>query len=319
MKSNINIYSNIHSRGKSIPYLYLLSDAKGRHVARDLATYIGALERAGAGIERVKWDDMVPYEDKRCPDAKSGEMTHGLVRKDDTLVWEGRCEYSECPRFATCSETYKFQREDEDKDAAHDAAYDAESELTEYEWLGDISNVFDLQTDETAPEGIPSEVVIPDLQSFAGSDLYKKIHEPQVIIEADIDSKILVSAAPGSGKTYTVIRRIEHIARQRLVDDFSNVLVLVYTNAAKNEIMKRLEQGIVSGSLPASAASIDIRTFDSLATDYLAASEARFSHLGYNERIRLFNETDKAEDFSIFEYVIIDELQDLVTPVYNFY
>jgi hypothetical protein len=139
-----------------------------------------------------------------------------------------------------------------------------------------------------------------------------KIDNPICIIESAIESRILVNAAPGSGKTYTVIRRLEHIIRNQMVDDFSNVLVLVYTNAAKNEILSRLESGIPDNSLPYYMRNIDVCTFDSLATSYLAAIGARFDHLDYNGRIRLFNYKFMEDNFSNFEYVIVDELQDLV-------
>jgi hypothetical protein len=171
---------------------------------------------------------------------------------------------------------------------------------------------FQCAEERTMPEFVPAEAIIDDIKTFAAPDEYETLGNPSRIIEAGIDSKILVNAAPGSGKTYTVVRRLEHIIRNKMVDDFSNVLVLVYTNAAKNEILNRLESGILDGSLSYYARNIDVCTFDSLATSYLAAVEVPFGHLDYNGRIRLFNGKFTNENFSNFKYVIVDELQDLV-------
>src|SRR5690606_17749119 len=65
---------------------------------------------------------------------------------------------------------------------------------------------------------------------------YVEISDPNLITTADINSKILVNAAPGSGKTYTAIKRLEYIIKNQKVENYSEILVLVYTNAAKNEI-----------------------------------------------------------------------------------
>ncbi|MDR1580489.1 MAG: UvrD-helicase domain-containing protein [Synergistaceae bacterium] len=180
------------------------------------------------------------------------------------------------------------------------------------ESIEELFQICNADEERPLPEFVPAEVIIADVKAFAARDEYETLDDPSRIIESDIRSKILVNAAPGSGKTYTVIRRLEYIISNRMVNDFSGVLVLVYTNAAKNEIQSRLESGILDGSLPYSARNIDICTFDSLATSYLAAVGVPFGHLDYNGRIRLFNVKFANDDFSNFEYVIVDELQDLV-------
>jgi superfamily I DNA/RNA helicase len=157
-----------------------------------------------------------------------------------------------------------------------------------------------------------AEALTDDVKTFAAQDQYETLDDPSRIIESDIAAKILVNAAPGSGKTHTVIRRLEYIIRNQMAGDFSGVLVLTYTNAAKNEIQSRLKLGVPDGSLPNHAGNMDVCTFDSLATSYLAAIGVPFGHLDYDERIRLFNDKFADDNFSNFEYVIVDELQDLV-------
>jgi hypothetical protein len=309
MKTNITVASNIFNRAdrdvRRDPNF--MANVIGRPALQKLKNQYGGSFR---GIGLSTWQEKMYNEDKGCYLARNGEKTHGLVRKDGNIVWEGRCEYSQCEQFATCSETAHFHRE---KVAIQEITDRDVSPLT-YKWLGDIEELFQEQEIGELPleEVAPPDVIIADVKAFVAQDDYEKINNPIRIIEDDIESKILVNAAPGSGKTYTVIRRLEHIIRNRLLDDFSSVLVLVYTNAAKSEILARLESGVIDGTLPYSARSIDICTFDSLATSYLAAIEAPFAHLDYNGRIMLFNEKFLAENFSNFRYVIVDELQDLV-------
>lgn len=309
MKTNITVASNIFNR----------ADNDIRRDPNFVAQVIGrpALQRLknqyGGSFDGVRlstWQEKMLSEDNGCSLARNGEKTHGLVRKDGHLVWQGRCEYSACDRFENCPETAHYNR------AIISIQETCEHEIAPltYEWLGNIEELFqDEAINEQPPEEeAPPEVVIADVKSFVAQEEFEKIDNPTMIVESEINSKILVNAAPGSGKTYTVIRRLEHIIRYHLVNDFSNVLVLVYTNAAKNEILTRLETGIMDGTLPYSARSIDVCTFDSLATSYLATIEAQFVHLDYNGRIKLFNDRFLKDNFSNFEYVIIDELQDLV-------
>lgn len=309
MKTNITVASNIYKRADSDIRRdpAFVAQVMGRPALQKLKNYYSS---SFGGVQLSNWQEKMYREDNGCSLARNGEQTHGLVRKNKQLVWEGRCEYSLCPHFNQCSETARFTRS---VTGCSEIIERQVAPLT-YEWLGNIEDLFAAEvTQEQPPEEVsPPEVVIKDVKAFAAQDVYEKIHNPIRIIEDSIYSKVLVNAAPGSGKTHTVIRRLEYIIRNRLVDDFSSVLVLAYTNAAKNEITARLEAGILDNTLPYSARSIDICTFDSLATSYLAAVEAQFAHLDYNGRIEMFNERFLAENFSNFEYVIVDELQDLV-------
>jgi hypothetical protein len=313
MKSNITIASNIYNRVHDDPRRDPNFALKivGRPALQKIKNYYSG----SMGVQLSQLQERMHREDKGCSLAKSGEMTHGVVRKNTILDWEGRCEYAECPTFSTCKAAVIYERAVSIQIELDDRDFQP---LT-YEWLGNIVDIFHEPEEELLPEDeehvedeAPAEVLIEDVRTFASGDEYVQIDNPKRIIESAIESKILVNAAPGSGKTYTVIRRLEHIIRNHLVNDFSSILVLVYTNAAKNEILNRIEEGISNNSLPYTARNVDICTFDSLATSYLITIEAQYSHLDYNGRIALFNEKFKREDFSNFEYVIVDELQDLV-------
>ncbi|MCL1995505.1 MAG: UvrD-helicase domain-containing protein [Defluviitaleaceae bacterium] len=226
----------------------------------------------------------------RCKSAHNGEITHGLIRKDNgEYAIEGRCEYFECSDFLICKETAKYSRDT----PQIQENIQPQSAPLKYKWLGDIENIFDkkgLEGDDAS-----AEPYISDEASFATVEAYikeyirelvkdyVKIDSPQKITEGDIENQVLVNAAPGGGKTHTVISRIEHIIRNKLVNDFANILVITYTNATKNNILEGLEDCGVNGSVPHIEKNVNVYTIDSLASAKV--------------------------DFSNLEYIIVDELQ----------
>ena len=311
MKSNITIASNIYVRAnddiqRDIEYVHQIT---GRNMI--IEVYNKYCSSTLSSLHLTHWQMRIKEAGCSCSYVRDGQASHGLVRTSNGIDYEGRCEYSLCPA-PNCVERVKFIR----AIATPIETVKESGPLLSYEWLG-IENVEEVFTEkETAVEepveNIPEESIIEDFIEFVNPEEFTKISEPSSIIEAPINSRILVNAAPGSGKTYTAIKRLEHIISNKLVNDLSSILVLVYTNAAKAEIINRLETGVFSGTLPYLARNIDICTLDSLATSYLSTIETQFAHLDYNGRIHLFNEKFDKDDFSNFEYVIVDELQDLV-------
>jgi len=185
----------------------------------------------------------------------------------------------------------------------------------QYEWLGMAVNVEQI-FDELVPETeLEDESVCEEFTSTFVSDNweYKIITEPSAIINADIDSHILVNAGPGTGKTYSVIEKLAHIIRTDAVE-LSQILVLCYTNAAKDVILQRL----TDKGMGEEAQQLVICTLDSLAWQNLVAkleNETQIKvlmNLGYNECIKKFNNSFDADEWSDFQYIIIDEIQDLV-------
>lgn len=311
MKSNITIASNIYVRVKDdiqhdIEYVHQIT---GRNMI--IEVYNRYCSFTLSSLHLTHWQIRIKEAGCSCSYARDGQASHGLVRTNNRIDYEGRCEYSLCPD-PNCAGRAKFTR----VIAAPIETIEERSPVLSYEWL-EIENIEEVFTekeivDEEPVETVPEESIIEDFKEFVRPEEFTKIAEPSAIIEAPINNRILVNAAPGSGKTYMVIKRIEHIISNELVNDFSSVLVLAYTNAAKNEILNRLKIGMSNGTLPYLARNIDICTLDSLATSYLSTIEAQFAHLDYNGRIHLFNEKFDKEDFSNFKYVIVDELQDLV-------
>jgi hypothetical protein len=329
LKSNITISSNVFNRvaGRFTDDPKYVATVNETNALQRIKPMIGGIS---SSVRLSAWQDDVIKNDRSCfynRKANRVDSTHGLIQTEDGFAWSCRCEHTTCTEYENCMASPHSRRITRIIKIADDISdEDNAPTLTfYYEHLGDITDIFKppnfLETDDIYYEDIEDDENSDSFESAQENSIvgeYIKIDNPDIIITADIDSHILVNAGPGTGKTYTIIKRLEHIAKTQAVDDFRSVLVLCYTNAAKNEIRKRLETGISTGVLPPEARQFDIRTFDSLATAYLANIEdAVLSSLDYNKRIARFNQRFNAETFSLFEYVIIDELQDLVNERSN--
>jgi len=131
------------------------------------------------------------------------------------------------------------------------------------------------------------------------------------IIHADTDTRILVNAAPGTGKTHIVIKRLQKLIQGSNIEQ--TILVLCFSKNAVHVIQERLraEIGNTIDGLIADEQLI-IRTFDSFAT-YMLADELP-KGLDYDSRIEQFIQSaakhpDILDDV---EYMIVDEVQDTV-------
>ena len=239
-----------------------------------------------------------------CPKRRGKQRTHGLVRNGNHIVWECRCEHEDCNQFSICMPNGPIIRIRQTAPVVEDQA-----EIKEYKWLGSIDRIFELpvviEEEQDIEEPIPEEYAeAPDVEP----NEFIPIYEQDAVIYADLDSRILVNAGPGTGKTHTVIERLAYIIETGEVE-LGQVLVLCYTNAARDVILQRLTEKGMS----AEARQLVICTFDSLAWNYLSEkTDDDLFTLGYNGCIERFNRDFDAEDWTKFEYVIIDELQDLV-------
>ena len=141
--------------------------------------------------------------------------------------------------------------------------------------------------------------------------------EQQGVACADASEKILVTAGPGTGKTHTLLARLEHLSHQGYAMA-SEVLVLSFSRAAVRVIRERVRQG--SEENP-DIAFVSAATFDSFATRVLSrvAPDGAWMNLVYDERIEaaiaLLESPRGAEAREIignYAHILIDELQDLV-------
>ena len=315
IKSNITIKSNVYNRVSNevendIEFVKNVSGHKALAIL-DKLLYGFSIK---AKLNDVQMEEL--RESNSCCLAKNGEITHGKALINGQVKWVCRCEYRECKNYDSCksqnanvSRRLEMREDEVDNNSNNDL---------KYEYLGldgnmEVIKLFEEQTDTAQEESSTADkqldesnnrIVLNDIQ-------FKQIIAPDEIIQSDITSNILVNAGPGTGKTYTVINRIIYILKNQIATP-DYILVLCYTRAARDVILDRIEHEIENGMLSFDAKRINICTFDSFATMYLSAREEEFQGLDYNERIQLFNNTINKEMFEDFEYLIIDEIQDLV-------
>lgn len=128
------------------------------------------------------------------------------------------------------------------------------------------------------------------------------------VVEATADSRLLVIAGAGQGKTEVVVSRINSLVQEEGLTASEEILVLSFSRAAVSAVRSRLNVRDV--------ALADVRTFDSFASVLLIG--AGIEPVGkFDDRIRratqLLKESDEAPDeVKSLLHVIIDEVQDLV-------
>ena len=146
------------------------------------------------------------------------------------------------------------------------------------------------------------------------------------IIKAPYRKNFFVDAGPGTGKTYTLIQKLNYMVTQEGVEA-DGILVLCFTNAAVDEIRFRLKQFVAKGA-DRSLVLVDVRTFHSFAWWLISEANSEFVDAGWSpvnmaglsferslvkakEIIELFGKDVVAE----WEYFIVDEIQDLTNTL----
>lgn len=99
----------------------------------------------------------------------------------------------------------------------------------------------------------------PDLNVF---EYFTECNQDRIIGASEKES-FFVDAGPGTGKTYTLIQKINHLVTEKHVDA-DGILVLCFTNAAVDEVKERLKAFVRNGA-DRSLNNVDVRTFHSFA------------------------------------------------------
>ncbi|KGA14426.1 hypothetical protein GM51_17270 [freshwater metagenome] len=136
--------------------------------------------------------------------------------------------------------------------------------------------------------------------------------EQQMVVNAPIDSNLLVQAGPGRGKTHVLVSRIAN-----LVDTIQclpgELLVLSFSRAARDELKRRI--GLLDEQSNASA--VTIRTIDSFASLILKQASGETTGT-YDERIvraiRDLDDDPEACGVIQYKHVLVDEAQDIIGP-----
>ncbi|TCA17367.1 ATP-dependent helicase [Rhizobium leguminosarum bv. viciae] len=137
-------------------------------------------------------------------------------------------------------------------------------------------------------------------------------HEQALVVKSDPAARLIVEAAPGSGKTFVAIARIAELIDRGVAP--TRIWLLSFTRVAVEEMRVRASQAIYSAS------SINVATFDSFASQVVRGfgSTGGAVRRSYEETIaeasRLIADPDSAvKDFlASIEHVVIDEAQDVV-------
>ena len=147
--------------------------------------------------------------------------------------------------------------------------------------------------------------------------------EQKDIIESPASQYTFVNAGPGTGKTYTLLKRIIYMIENEGVEP-EEILVLCFTNAAVNEIKARIkkyseEQG------DRTFINVDVRTFHSFSWLLISQANELFydranyhyidiSKLNYDQSIRKATAIIRQYGDEVFggcTHLIVDEIQDL--------
>ncbi|KIA60652.1 UvrD-helicase domain-containing protein [Nocardia vulneris] len=130
----------------------------------------------------------------------------------------------------------------------------------------------------------------------------------RAIAEAPLSTRYLVVAGAGQGKTEVVAARIAHLVQEEDLSASLEILVLSFSRAAVDAVLRRLDLREV--------ARANVRTFDSFANRLLV--DAGIDPFGsYDARIRqatkYLTETDEPpHELESLRHLVIDEIQDLV-------
>lgn len=135
----------------------------------------------------------------------------------------------------------------------------------------------------------------------------------QRVADAPSNTRVVVEAGPGSGKTHTACRRVISLVQQMGVAP-ARLLVLSFTRLAVAELRERINSALVEEP---NLAVLQLRTFDSFASRLTSVSGLAAT-AGYDANIQAATRLLKSGDPLIgdaidqLEHVIIDEAQDLV-------
>lgn len=132
------------------------------------------------------------------------------------------------------------------------------------------------------------------------------------VCKAPASERLVVEAAPGSGKTHTACARVARLLNEEGLEG-SSILLLSFTRIAVAELRSRIAAEDVPG-----AQAVEVSTFDSLAGRYRAGLTG--IGRGHDATVRAATrriadgDPGLVGDVRSLRHLIIDEAQDLVGP-----
>ncbi len=132
--------------------------------------------------------------------------------------------------------------------------------------------------------------------------------EQRAIAEAPADSRLLVTAGAGTGKTRTLLARAEWLVHHDGLEPATELLILSFSRAAVETVVARGGAETDLGRLP-------VRTFDSLAASLLTDADIPTLGMSFESRIaaalKLLRDGEP-ELTAELQHVLVDEAQDVV-------
>jgi hypothetical protein len=293
------------------------NQVRGKSAIRKMIQAVHKLDSYGLHIDNVRhllseqqqhdWEMETScslLEDKE-------ELIEGFVLKNGRLVKELRCMQMTCKYFRKCRPDFQYTPMQQVESAPEVAA------AVEAPILPDKDR-FEIDI----PEQEMEELSHPENWDALDAKLKMDFHitdddsaivddKQSIIIQAFPETKMLVKAGPGTGKTYSLIQKLKQMVLEYGVDP-GEILVLCFTRAAVKEIRDRLYREVKEKNASGDLLFIDIKTFDSFATQLLLFDERDITGTSYDDRIELAVETLKTSDLQIpLRHLIVDEVQDL--------
>jgi superfamily I DNA/RNA helicase len=131
--------------------------------------------------------------------------------------------------------------------------------------------------------------------------------DQQEVIDASPDSRLLVDAGPGNGKTAVACARIAHMINDWGIEAV-NVLLVSFTRTAVAELRNRIAAYVGS---PARAAGIRIATLDSTTWTLLNGFDSESASLfgGYDANIERLCDQLRQRNEDLLEILLVHHLR----------
>jgi DNA helicase II / ATP-dependent DNA helicase PcrA len=245
------------------------------------------------------------------------ELVFGFIEVNGKLRAECRCYNYKCRLFKQCRPDYDLSVLPSPVNQEIISSPSNRVESKGEQDINEITNypVISGKGQSTEDYDIIIDFTEDDFDYSVETD-NEHINYQDAAIKALPEQKMLVSAGPGTGKTYTLLKRLEFLIQDcnLHIDD---IVVLSFSRAAIAEIKQRTLNMVDLNEYGYNVLQdVDIRTFDSFATYMLkeVVPELDLSGKDYNTRIELAIDCIKnnPEIFNDTKHIIVDEIQDLV-------
>ena len=138
--------------------------------------------------------------------------------------------------------------------------------------------------------------------------------EQEAVVNQPWDTRLLVTAGAGAGKTHTLVRRLDALmSNEEEVLEAREILVLSFSRAAVRELRERI------AAHAREARRVRVQTFDAWAYALLRSEQpdGDWGHLDFEDRIKeagaaILRGAVEESEAGVPAHVLIDEVQDLV-------